>query len=161
MSTSANAPLIDSRHGVAPGSDADAGQNFALASDLRVVIGQMMRRLRTEQRFGLTQTAVLARLERHGPQPTGLLARAEGVRPQSMSQTVAELEAAGFVSRGADASDGRRSLVSITPAGRAVLEEDRVHREGFLAELIHERLSEDERVLLRGAVELLGRISEP
>jgi DNA-binding MarR family transcriptional regulator len=161
MPTPADLDRAESPQPSVPGPDGDAGAHFALASDLRLVIGQMMRRLRTEQRYGLTQTAVLARLERHGPQATGLLARAEGVRPQSMSQTVAELEAAGFVCRGADASDGRRCLVSITPAGRAALAEDRLHREGFLAELIHGRLNEDERALLAGAVELLARISAP
>jgi DNA-binding MarR family transcriptional regulator len=134
--------------------------NFGLASELRVVMGRLMRRLRTEQRYGLTQMAVLGRLDRGGPQPTGQLAKQEGVRPQSMSQTVAELEAAGFVSRSADRTDGRRSLVTLTDAGRAALHADRAEREGYLAELINVRLDADERVLLERALELLKRISD-
>ncbi len=134
--------------------------DYGLASELRVVLGRLIRRLRSEHKYGLTQTAVLGRLDRHGPQPTGQLARSEGVRPQSMSQTVAELEALGLVSRSADASDGRRSLVALTPTGREALHEDRAQREGFLAELIDEKLEPEERELLGHAVALLRRISD-
>ena len=138
-----------------------SGTHYGLASELRVVLGRLVRRLRNEHKYGLTQTAVLGRLDRLGPLPTGVLARSEGVRPQSMSQTVAELEAAGLVARTADATDGRRSLVSLTDAGRQALHEDRAQREGFLAELINERLTPEERETLGRALELLRRISDP
>jgi DNA-binding MarR family transcriptional regulator len=134
--------------------------NYGLASDLRVVVGRIVRRLRSDRKYGLTQVAVLGRLDRDGAQPTGQLAKNEGVRPQSMSQTVAELEASGLVTRSADASDGRRSLVALTEAGRTVLHEDRAEREGFLAELINDRLNDEERDVLTRAVELLRRISD-
>jgi DNA-binding MarR family transcriptional regulator len=135
--------------------------HYGLASELRVVLGRLLRRLRLDGRYGITQVAVLGRLDRDGPQPTGELAKGEGVRPQSMSQTVAELEAAKYVTRSADASDGRRSLVTLTEAGRAALHEDRAVREGYLAELIDQRLTPDERELLERAVELLKRITDP
>jgi DNA-binding MarR family transcriptional regulator len=134
--------------------------HYGMASELRVVLGRLIRRLRTERRQGLTQMAVLGRIDRDGPQPTGQLAKAEGVRPQSMSQTVAELEAAGYISRSADETDGRRSLVAMTDAGREALHLDRAEREGFLAELIEQRLNAEERELLERAIELLNRISE-
>jgi DNA-binding MarR family transcriptional regulator len=134
--------------------------DYGTASELRVVLGRLIRRLRSEHRYGLTQTAVLGRLDRDGAQPTGQLAKSEGVRPQSMSQTVAELEALGLVVRSADATDGRRSLVSLTDTGRAALHEDRAQREGFLAELINEKLDAEERELLGRAIELLHRISD-
>jgi DNA-binding MarR family transcriptional regulator len=134
--------------------------HYGLASELRVVLGRMVRRLRAETRPGMTQMAVLGRLDRDGPQPTGQLAKSEGVRPQSMSQTVAELEAGGLVSRSADVTDGRRSLVALTDAGRRALHLDRAQREGFLAELIDQRLNAEERDLLEQAVELLKRITD-
>ena len=149
---------MSSRARAVPQDDANA--DFGMASELRVVLGRLLRRLRSEHKYGLTQTAVLGRLERDGAQPTGLLARGEGVRPQSMSQTITELEALGFVSRGADATDGRRSLVSLTEAGREALREDRARREGYLAELIDQKLETDERELLARAIELLQRISD-
>ena len=77
------------------------------ASELRVVLGRLVRRLRAENTFPATQVAVLARLERDGPQTTSALAAAERVRPQSMAQTVAELRASGFVRRRPHPIDGR------------------------------------------------------
>jgi DNA-binding transcriptional ArsR family regulator len=87
-----------------------------LASELRVVLGHLIRRLRSEHRFSLSQGSVLGRLDREGPQSTSKLAAAERVRPQSMSQTVAELEAQGLIERRPDPADGRSSLVELTAA---------------------------------------------
>lgn len=131
-----------------------------LASDLRVVLGQLLRRLRSEHRFSLSHGAVLGRLDREGPRSVSELASAERIRPQSMAQTVAELEADGLVSRRRDADDRRRALVELTEAGRVVLASDRRHREGWLAEAIADGLSEDEQRLLGEAVGLLRRLAD-
>ena len=64
-----------------------------VASELRVVIGQLVRRLRAEHGFSLAQGAVLGRLDREGASSTSDLASAERVRPQSMAQTVVHLVA--------------------------------------------------------------------
>jgi DNA-binding MarR family transcriptional regulator len=128
------------------------------ASDLRVVIGQLVRRLRAEHRFPLTHGSVLGRLDREGPQGVSDLATKERVRPQSMAQTVADLEADGYVARHPDPTDGRRALVELTEAGRTTLQADRRQREGWLAEAIDERLSADEQRVLGEAVEILRRL---
>src|SRR6202034_3756472 len=91
-----------------------------LASELRVVLGQLMRRLRAEHRFPLSHGAVLGRLDRDGPQSTVELAAAERVRPQSMGQTLAELESQGLISRHPDTKDRRRTLIALTDKGRQV-----------------------------------------
>ena len=88
-----------------------------LASDLRVVLGQLVRRLRAEHRFSLSHGAVLGRLDRGGPQSVSDLAAAERVRPQSMAQTVGDLETGGLVSRQPDPADGRRALVAGQKSG--------------------------------------------
>jgi DNA-binding MarR family transcriptional regulator len=131
-----------------------------LASELRVVLGHLIRRLRSEHRFSLSQGSVLGRLDREGPQSTSKLASAERVRPQSMGQTVAELETQGLIERHPDPADGRSALLELTEAGRAELREDRGRREGWLAEAIEENLSDAERVTLDEAVRLLGRLAE-
>lgn len=118
-----------------------------------------MRRLRSVHRFPLTQAAVLGRLDREGEQSIGALAAHESVRPQSMSQTICELEAEGLVQRRPDASDARRTQVSITAGGRAALDADRAAREGWLGEAIA-RLSDEEQQTLQEAVELLSRLTE-
>jgi DNA-binding MarR family transcriptional regulator len=131
-----------------------------LASELRVVLGHLIRRLRTEHRFSLSQGSVLGRLDREGPQGTSKLASAERVRPQSMGQTIAELETQGLIERHPDPADGRRSLLELTDAGRAELREDRGRREGWLAEAIEESFSDEERETLDEAVRLLARLAE-
>src|SRR3954452_4580437 len=96
-----------------------------VASDLRVVLGQLIRRLRAEHRFPLSHGAVLGRLDRDGPQSTSDLAVAERVRPQSMAQTLGDLEADDLIARRPDPDDGRRVLIELSDSGRVALEQDR------------------------------------
>ena len=131
-----------------------------LASDLRVVLGHLMRRLRSEHRFSLSHGAVLGRLDREGPQSVSDLAATERVRPQSMAQTVGDLEADGLVNRRPDPDDRRRFLVELTDEGRGVLGADRRQREGWLAGAIQENFSEQEQATLQEAVRLLRRLAE-
>jgi DNA-binding MarR family transcriptional regulator len=133
----------------------------ALASDLRVVIGRLIRRLRAERRgLGLSQVTVLGRLDRGGPASISDLAAAERVRPQSMADTVASLVDAGLVARGADPGDGRRVVITLTPAGLDALTADRRVREGWLAAAIDGDLSARERRVLEQATALLARLAD-
>ncbi len=130
-----------------------------LASELRIVLGQLMRRLRAEHRFSLSQGAVLGRLDREGTHSIGDLALAERVRPQSMAQTVADLESCGLIARRTDPADGRRTLVELTDEGRATLQAERRQREGWLARAIGVDLAPAEQELLVRAIALLERLS--
>jgi DNA-binding MarR family transcriptional regulator len=131
-----------------------------LASELRIVLGQLMRRLRAEHRFSLSQGAVLGRLDREGTKSIGDLAVAERVRPQSMTQTISDLESEGLIARRADPADGRRILVELTEQGRRTLAADRRQREGWLARAIAEDLSVSEQRVLIQALALLRRLAE-
>jgi DNA-binding MarR family transcriptional regulator len=132
----------------------------SVASELRVVLGQLVRRLRAEHRFSLAQGAVLGRLDREGARSTSDLAASERVRPQSMAQTVCELEADGLITRRPDPADGRRALLELTARGRETLQAEREHREGWLIGAISEGLSESEQQALARAVPLLERLAE-
>ncbi|HEX3317102.1 MAG TPA: MarR family transcriptional regulator [Solirubrobacteraceae bacterium] len=129
------------------------------ASDLRVVLGQLVRRLRAEHRFPLLHGAVLGRLDREGPRSIGDLATAERVRPQSMAQTVGDLEAGGLAARHPDPTDRRRVLIEMTEQGRAALEEDRRHRVGWLVSAL-ERLPAEDQEVVRRATRILRRLAE-
>jgi DNA-binding MarR family transcriptional regulator len=131
-----------------------------VASDLRVVLGQLVRRLRAEHGFPLSQGAVLGRLDRKGPLSVSDLAQAERIRPQSMAQTVGDLEADDLVERRPDPDDRRRALVDLTDAGRTVLAADRRRRVGWLATAIAHELSPEEQALLAQAVPLLRRLAD-
>jgi DNA-binding MarR family transcriptional regulator len=119
-----------------------------------------MRRLRAEHRFPIAHGSVLGRLDREGPQSVSDLATKERVRPQSMAQTVGDLEGDGLVQRSPDPHDGRRQLVSLTEHGNEVLQADRRNRVGWLARAIDEDRSPEEQAVLGQSVELLRRLAD-
>jgi DNA-binding MarR family transcriptional regulator len=138
----------------------DAADPALLASELRLALGQLVRRLRVEHRLSLSHVAVLARLDREGTHSISSLAAAERIRPQSMAQTIRDLESDGLIARRADPTDGRRTLVDLTPEGIGMLEEDRRRRQGWLTEAITSELTAAERADLVKAVVLLRRLGE-
>ncbi len=132
-----------------------------LATELRVTLGKLKRRLREQVSGGeLTpsQVSVLLRLEKDGAATASSLARAEGMRPQSMAPVIAALEAAGLVSGAPDPNDGRQSLLSLTDACRTWVQNGRAAREDWLSRTIAARLTEQEQRDLAAAVELLKRL---
>jgi DNA-binding MarR family transcriptional regulator len=129
------------------------------ASELRIVLGQLIRRLRAEHSFSISQGTVLARLEREGPQTTSGLAAAERVRPQSMAHTISELEGGGLVARRPHPLDKRQVLVEITERGVQTLADDRKRREGWLALAIADLTPDEQETLIR-AVPLLRRLAQ-
>jgi DNA-binding MarR family transcriptional regulator len=131
-----------------------------IASELRVVLGQLMRRLRAEHRFPLSHGIVLARLDREGPQTASELAQAERVRPQSMAQTLADLEADGLITRTPHPTDGRRMLVALTTSGLDTLTADRAHREGWLALAMSEQLTVAQVRALERALPVLRMLAD-
>ena len=131
-----------------------------LAHDLRETVGRIIRRLRAEPGPPFGQLAVLGRLDRQGPASISDLAAADRMRPQSMAQTVRDLEDAGLVSRRPDPTDGRRSFVELTPAGLETLQTTRAQREDWLTRTLDRELDADQRELLREALMLLRRVAD-
>jgi DNA-binding MarR family transcriptional regulator len=141
----------------------ESPQLTALAGELRAVFAKLKRRLREQADAGDftdTQKSVLLRLERDGPATVSMLARAEGVRPQSMRITVAALEAAGAVRGKPDPKDGRQTFLSLTPTFLKVIRTGRAAREDWLFRALHEQLSAREREQLAAAAKLLSRLAD-
>ena len=136
----------------------------ALAGDLRVVVGKLKQRLRGEAHLGdftWPQMQALALLEREGSATVTMLARAAGVRPQSMGATVAVLEAAGLVSGTPDPADGRQTVLSLTAACRDRIKAGQAAREDWLSHAIRTTLAPAEQEQLAAGVRLLQRLVEP
>lgn len=143
-----------------PGPDEGAAR---LAQDLRALVSRMKRRLREQAGVGdLTpsQTSVLLRLEKHGPATTSDLARAEGMRPQSMGAVIAVLEQAGMIVGTPDPADGRRTILSISDDCRKWIQEGRAARQDWLTRRIEARLDGEEQDVMAAAVVLLKRLVE-
>jgi DNA-binding MarR family transcriptional regulator len=134
-----------------------------LASDVRLVVGRLARRMRQEAAGGLTpsELSALATIEELGPIQLGDLARVESVAPPTMTRAAGRLEDRGLVRRGADSADGRVVLVEVTAAGRRALRDLRTARAAFLAKRL-EGLGAKDRLVVARAVRLLGRLlSDP
>ena len=145
-------------------SDTDAALPLALAGQLRVVIGKLSRRLRgltIPGDFTWSQMSVIIRLEREGPATVTTLARAEGVRPQSMGATVSTLEAAGLVTGSPDPTDGRQTILSLTPACQERIRANRAAKEDWLFRAIRNNFAAAEQKDLANAIELLKRLVDP
>jgi DNA-binding MarR family transcriptional regulator len=107
-----------------------------------------------------SQASVLLRLEKDGSVTVSSLARAEGMRPQSMSTIVAPLQKAGLVHGVPDPNDGRKTMMSLTPKCLKMLQEGRAARQDWLAMTISQKLSVHEQEQLQAALELLTRLVE-
>jgi len=135
----------------------------ALAGELRILISQLRHRLREQAHLGdytWSQTSVIIRLERDGPATVSALARAEGVRQQSMGATISTLEAAGLVKGSPDPADGRQTILSLTHACREMIQASRAAKEDWLFHAIQTKLSPAEQEQLATDLELLKRIAD-
>jgi DNA-binding MarR family transcriptional regulator len=132
------------------------------ATDLAQAVGLLVRRVRAAaagHELSLTESAVLARLDKHGPATIAELARAESVRPQSMGATVAALEELGLLERKPDPTDGRQMKIALTPKGVAVRNRSKDAKRTWLAQAIAQ-LSEEERETLFKAGEIIKRLAD-
>jgi DNA-binding MarR family transcriptional regulator len=142
----------------------DQGTTHAsvVAGELRVVLGQLVRRLR-EQADGTdltrSQASVLGRIDRDGPTTATVLARTEGLRPQSMGTIVAALEAAGLVAGSPDPKDGRKTILSLTQTAREQFRTGRLAREDWLIQAMSAALTQSELDQLSSSIDLLRRIA--
>jgi DNA-binding MarR family transcriptional regulator len=135
----------------------------ALAAELRAIFGKLKRKLREQgERSDLTpsQVSVLLRLENDGPAAVSSLARAEGMRPQSMSAIITSLLEAGLVSGSPDPNDRRQTLMSLSRKCRKLLNDGRAARQDWLTTTIQKKLSSQEQEKLASAVDLLARLIE-
>ena len=132
-----------------------------LAAEMRMVFRKLKLRIREHgggNDLTPAQASVLLRLEQDGAATVSSLARAEGMRPQSMSAIVAPLQESGLVRGAPDPSDGRQTLMSLTPKCLKWLQEGRAARQDWIATTISQKLSLQEQVKLQEALKLLTRL---
>jgi DNA-binding MarR family transcriptional regulator len=131
-------------------------------TDLGHAFGLLLRRLRAAaapQELSLSEDAVLKRLANDGPATTADLARAEGMRPQSMGTIIAALEEMGAVVRKPHPTDGRQVNIVLTSKGAAVRKSAGDAKRTWLAQAIAQ-LDEKERETLFAAGRIIKRLAE-
>lgn len=148
-----------------PTSRAHAANRRAVdvADRLHSAAIHLLRRVRREDAgAGLTapQLSALSVIVSHGSLTLGELARAEQVRPPTITRIVAGLEGAGLATRTARPGDRRVAVVAPTPRGARLLEEGRRRRIAALAAEIV-ALSRAEVAALGRSLDVLERLVGP
>lgn len=134
----------------------------AAVNDFVQAVGVLVRRVRAAaapSELSLSESSVLGRLSREGPATTADLARAEGVKPQSMGSTVAGLEEAGYVERTPHPTDGRQMLLRLTPKGEALRNASREAKRSWLAQAVAQLEKADQETLF-AAGEIMRKLVE-
>ncbi len=93
-----------------------------------------LRRLAVDEGLTPSRAGVLGLLAARGALRAGDLAAAEGINPTMASRVLADLEAAGLVSRAPDPADRRATLVRATATGAARAKQLKARRTEVLAE---------------------------
>jgi DNA-binding MarR family transcriptional regulator len=135
--------------------------HLELAGRLRLVIARTARRLRQEAGTALSpsQSAALATIECRGPLTPSEVAAIERIQRPTATRILTRLEEAGLIERAADPADRRSSLLTITPAGRALLRRQRTRKNAFLAQRL-DGLDAEELATLERAAAILERTLE-
>jgi len=102
---------------------------------------------------------VLKYLAKQGPLTTADLARAQGMRPQSMRTILAALEEMGMVERKPHATDGRQVNIRLTARGASAQKSAGDRKRTWLAQAVG-GLDEQERETLFAAGKIIKRLAE-
>jgi DNA-binding MarR family transcriptional regulator len=123
----------------------------------------MVRHLGVRTGLGLTANMAMGTLDREGPARVTALAAAASIGQPAMTELVQRLERQGLVTRVGDPGDGRAALVTITDAGRALLDDQRRDRRDRLTELFAALPADDEVTLtlaMHVALPIIRRLIE-
>jgi len=131
------------------------------AERLRLAIVRTARRMRQEAGGELSPTlvAALASIDRLGPLTPSELADIERVKRPTATRIAAALEREGLILRATDPSDGRASLLSVSPKGHALMKRLRKRKNAYLSKRLRPMEEGDLEVLERAA-EVLERMLE-
>lgn len=131
-----------------------------LAAELSLAVVRLTRCLRgrrPEAQVSLTQMSALATLHRDGAMTPGMLAAKERVQPPSMTRVIAMLSDLGLVKRDPHPTDGRQIVVSLSAAGRSLVQDEANAREAWMTEQLS-ALTPEQRQVLDQAVDIMNRI---
>ncbi|GLW28412.1 MarR family winged helix-turn-helix transcriptional regulator [Actinoplanes regularis] len=137
----------------------DVSVEGALVASTFERLYEALRRLTPRDGLSLTAASTLRRLQRHGPHRLCALHLAEGVTQPAMTQLVTRLERDGLATRGPDPVDRRVVVVTITEAGRALVEQRRARYTTALAGVL-DGLAAPDRAAIMAALQAMERLAE-
>jgi len=136
--------------------------DLKLASDLRVAVSRLIKKLRKESPTGLqlslTERSTMALLNQHSALLPNELASMEMITNQSMSQVLNHLLQLEYIIRTPSQTDKRKVNISLSLLGKTTLLQLRHERDEWLAKAIIETCSITEREVLKQAATILTKL---
>lgn len=120
-------------------------------------IARRLRVDRDQSALSNNKIAILSHLAREGTSTPSRISLDERQHPQSLTRPLAELQSAGLIERVPDPDDGRRSILRLTPTGRAAFDADMAVRDEWL-ETALSSLDKHELHTLVAAAHVLHRL---
>ncbi len=135
-----------------------------MAKEIRNMITQLYRRLRKQvsnpEHLSVAEYGVIEALLTRNDLTPGELGIQLNISTQFMSQVLNRLVTLNYIQKKVDKNDKRRTLISISAAGKKKIESFRHERDQWLAETIALLYTVQEKELIRSATELIARLSE-
>ena len=138
--------------------------NLEFVSDLRTVVGRLIKKLRKESSTGqllsLTERSTMSLLYQHKSMLPSELAATEKITNQSMSEILRHLSELGYIIRTASETDKRKVHISLSAEGEKTLLQVRNERDQWLAKAIAGTCTDKEREQLKQTIGILTKIVE-
>ena len=139
----------------------DTENTHLLAAELRPVLTRLMRKLRklspANTTLSQTERSVLVLLE-HQQLSSAELAVLEKITPQSMGQILNHLSDLNLIGKNPSPTDKRKIYISLSPAGREMIQQVRSEREEWLFKAITEVCTDKEQQILKAAIGPLTKL---
>lgn len=135
-----------------------------LTSSLRLTVTGLHKLLRKQMysvsAYSLTEMETIGHLMRNPALlPTELAALAR-VKTQSMSQILKKLEEQNVIARTPSEDDKRKVYISLTDAGRKMVDKTRNEKDEWLKNAIESSLTEKEKDLLARALPVINKLMQ-
>jgi DNA-binding MarR family transcriptional regulator len=139
-------------------------QDLQFVSDLRTVLGKVIKKLRKEspsaQKLSFTERSVMGQLYQCKALLPSELAAAEMITNQSMSQVLNRLSEFGYIVRSPSETDKRKVNISLSKDGETTLLRVRHERNEWLLKAIKASCTEEEQQQLKKVIGPLTKLAE-
>jgi DNA-binding MarR family transcriptional regulator len=133
------------------------------ATELRRSITRMARLLGASMPKGELSPAKLSALgilRRDGPMTASALSSRLGIRPQSLTRILADVEGAELLIRTRDPRDSREHILTVTPKAVSLMRDEGVRRDRLMRQAMQQVLTPVEIELLLLSAKLLNKLAD-
>jgi DNA-binding MarR family transcriptional regulator len=133
------------------------------ATELRRSITRMARLLGASMPKGELSPAKLSALgilRRDGPMTASALSSRLGIRPQSLTRILADVESAELLIRARDPHDTREHILAVTPKAVSLMRDEGVRRDKRMRQAMQQVLTPVEIELLLLSAKLLNKLAD-